>query len=70
MPGSSSAALELQGSGAKLLLQVHDELVLDVPSKEVEAVSELLRTQMEGVLSLWVPLQVDVGVGGNWREAH
>jgi DNA polymerase-1 len=64
------AALELQGSGAKLLLQVHDELVLDVPSKEVEAVSELLRTQMEGVLSLGVPLQVDVGVGGNWREAH
>ena len=64
------AALEAQGSGAHLLLQVHDELVLDVPKKEVEATSELLRTQMEGVLSLGVPLQVDVGVGDNWREAH
>ncbi len=64
------AALEARGSGAKLLLQVHDELVLDVPTQEVGAISDLLRAQMEGVLSLGVPLRVDVGVGDNWREAH
>jgi len=64
------AALEDRGSGARMILQVHDELVLEVPAAEVDAVGELVRERMEGVLPLGVPLRVDVGVGDNWREAH
>ena len=56
--------------GAKLVLQVHDELVLDAPADEVETVSEILRRCMTGVMTLAVPLKVDVGVGHNWLEAH
>jgi DNA polymerase-1 len=64
------AALEDRGSGARMILQVHDELVLEVPAAEVDAVGTLVRERMEGVLPLGVPLRVDVGVGDNWREAH
>ncbi len=55
---------------ARMILQVHDELVLEAPTAEVERVSDLLRERMEGVLSLRVPLRVDVGSGASWREAH
>ena len=58
---------ELQG---QLLLQVHDELVLEVPSSELEATTELVRDCMEGAVELDVPLQVDFGHGANWLEAH
>jgi DNA polymerase-1 len=54
----------------KLILQVHDELVLDVPAAELAAVREQLPALMCGVASLKVPLAVDVGVGANWDEAH
>ena len=64
------AALEASGSGARIILQVHDELVLEVPRAEVDAVGTLVRERMENVLPLGVPLRVDVGVGDNWREAH
>jgi len=64
------AALEASGSGARMILQVHDELVLEVPTAEVDAIGALVRERMEGVLPLGVPLRVDVGVGDNWREAH
>jgi DNA polymerase-1 len=64
------AGLSEAGLGAKLLLQVHDELVFEVAPAEVERVTELVRERMEAVFSLRVPLQVDVGVGANWREAH
>jgi DNA polymerase-1 len=53
-----------------LLLQVHDELVLEVPGKELVAVREALPRLMGGVAKLKVPLLVDVGVGANWDEAH
>ncbi len=53
-----------------LLLQVHDELVLEVPDKELVAVREALPRLMGGVAKLKVPLLVDVGVGANWDEAH
>ncbi len=53
-----------------MILQVHDELVLEVPEPEVEAISALVRERMENVLPLGVPLRVDVGAGRNWREAH
>ncbi len=55
---------------ARMVLQVHDELVLEVPHGEVETVRELVRTEMEGAVTLSVPLAVEVGCGGNWREAH
>ena len=55
---------------ARLLLQVHDELVLEVPEDEVEAVRAAVKEEMEGVADLRVPLRVDTGVGDNWDEAH
>jgi DNA polymerase-1 len=57
-------------SAARLILQVHDELVLELPVSEVESVVGRVREVMEGVMSLGVPLRVDIGVGRNWREAH
>lgn len=54
---------------ARLLLQVHDELVVEAPVAEVESVSALLKEHMEGAAALSVPLVVDVGVGDNWLDA-
>lgn len=56
--------------GARLMLQVHDELDLSVPESEVEEVSDLLTSVMESVVELSVPLLVDVSAGANWAEAH
>jgi DNA polymerase-1 len=64
------ADLEAQGGSARMILQVHDELVFEVPEREVAAASERIRERMQGVLSLRVPLVVDVGEGRTWREAH
>ena len=55
---------------AELLLQVHDELVLEVPASELEETTALVRECMEGAVELSVPLQVDFGHGKNWLEAH
>jgi DNA polymerase-1 len=55
---------------AKMLLQVHDELVFEVPDDEVEAVRAMVKEEMEGVYPLDVPLKVDSMVGKNWDEAH
>ncbi len=54
----------------RMILQVHDELVFEVKAGEVERVKELVKAEMEGVVSLEVPLVVEVGVGSNWAEAH
>jgi DNA polymerase-1 len=54
---------------AKLLLQVHDELVFEAPPQEVDQIRALAKTEMENVQKLDVPLLVDVGVGDNWRDA-
>ena len=54
---------------SRILLQVHDELVLEVAEAEVEAVTEILRTAMSGAAELLVPLAVDVHIGKNWAEA-
>ncbi len=51
---------------ARMLLQVHDELVFEVPTGEVDALSSLVKEQMEGAAQLAVPLVVDIGVGDNW----
>jgi DNA polymerase I len=60
-----------QGSlSSRMLLQVHDELLLEVPEGEQAAVEELVREEMEGGEKLTVPLKVDMGWGRNWAEAH
>ena len=53
---------------SRMLLQVHDELVFEVPEEEVDTVKQLVTERMENVYSLKVPLKVDVGVGLNWRD--
>ena len=63
-------ALREAGLSGCLLLQVHDELVLEVPEAEVEATGALLKRVMEGVATLRVPLLVEIGHGRNWAEAH
>ncbi|MDO9176906.1 MAG: DNA polymerase I [Agitococcus sp.] len=64
------AEIKHQGFDAYLLLQVHDELVLEVRAEQVPAVTEMLKVAMSGVAELSVPLLVEVGVGMNWDEAH
>ncbi|WP_277883543.1 DNA polymerase I [Arthrobacter sulfonylureivorans] len=61
--------LESQGLKSRMLLQVHDELVLEVAPGEREQVEKLVRAQMGGAADLSVPLDVSVGVGANWQEA-
>ena len=62
--------LKRSTSSAKILLQVHDELLLEVPEAEIEEVAELLRQGMADAGTLQVPLKVDVGWGATWAEAH
>jgi DNA polymerase-1 len=62
-------ALEQQRLPARLLLQVHDELVLEAAPEAVEAVLDLTRRTMEAAVQLNVPLAVETGVGPNWMEA-
>jgi len=64
------AWIEEQKLSSKLLLQVHDELVLEVPFEELDLVQKGLRTLMTEVAKLRVPLEVGIGVGDNWEEAH
>jgi DNA polymerase-1 len=54
----------------KMLLQVHDELVFEVPKKEIEVAARIVKDEMEGVYSLKIPLRVDINWGNNWDEAH
>ena len=61
--------LREEGRGARLVLQVHDELLLETPETEVSAVRELVREEMCNAYPLDPPLAVDIGVGENWREA-
>ena len=54
----------------RIILQVHDELVLEVPKDELEKVESAVGPLMGGVAMLKVPLVVEVGIGANWAEAH
>ncbi len=65
-----SAWLKASGVQSRLILQVHDELVLEVPDAEVALIREQLPRLMAGVAQLSVPLLAEVGVGANWDEAH
>jgi DNA polymerase-1 len=62
------AALRERGLKSRMTLQVHDELVFEVPEKEVDAMQSLVREHMEKVHALAVPLLVEMGVGANWRD--
>ncbi len=63
-------ALGTSGLQAQMLLQVHDELLFEVPASELDATIQLVREQMSGTVELAVPLEVDCGTGANWLEAH
>jgi DNA polymerase-1 len=58
------------GMQSRMILQVHDELLFDVPKQELARAQDLVRGAMENAMALAVPLQVDMGSGANWLEAH
>ncbi|HET6465921.1 MAG TPA: DNA polymerase I [Nitrospiria bacterium] len=62
--------LKTEERRSRMLLQIHDELIFEVPEGEIETIKGLVRDEMEGVMPLAVPLKVDIGVGANWSEAH
>ncbi|MEW6060964.1 MAG: DNA polymerase, partial [Bacteroidota bacterium] len=55
---------------SKMILQVHDELVFDIPGKEEKTMRMLVEDKMKNAMELHVPIEVDIGVGKNWLEAH
>ncbi len=63
---------KLKGEGfrSRMLLQVHDELLFEVPEDEVETITPVIKKEMEEVYRLDVPLKVDINHGRNWGEAH
>ncbi len=63
-------ALKAENLRTKMVLQIHDELVFDVPREEAERVKEIVRREMTTALDFGVPLDVGIGVGDNWLEAH
>ncbi len=65
-----AASLRKAGLKAKMVLQIHDELLFDVPKDEVDQVVEIARREMEGAMDVGVPIVVSVGVGRSWLEAH
>jgi len=64
-----ATALRERGLASRMILQVHDELVLEVPHPERETATELVKSHMEGAAQLRVPLVVSVGIGTNWVDA-
>lgn len=62
--------IERESLPLKLILQIHDELLFECAAEFVVQAKEIIRQEMEQVITLEVPLKVDVGVGGNWQEAH
>ena len=63
-------ALKAENLRAKMVLQIHDELVFDVPLGEAEKVKEIVTREMTTALDFGVPLEVGIGIGDNWLEAH
>ncbi|MGN0729866.1 DNA polymerase I [Treponema sp.] len=64
------AALEKSGTGAKMLLQVHDELIFECPQENATAAVEVIRREMEDAVHLRIPLRVSIEQGKNWGEFH
>jgi DNA polymerase-1 len=64
------AAFSEKNLKAAMLLSVHDEIVFEVPPKELDTIKKLIKKIMEGVWDLKVPLKVNITSGDNWAEAH
>ena len=64
------AAIDAQGLGTRIIMQVHDELVFELPESELDWVRTEVPRLMAGVAELKVPLLAEVGVGANWEQAH
>ena len=62
--------LATQSTGARMIMQVHDELVFEVPKDDVDSIRDEIVALMSGAAELAVPLKVDAGIGSNWDEAH
>ena len=61
---------EAEGFKSKMLLQVHDELVFDAHKDELETIKPIIKHEMENAFTMSVPLDVEIGLGDNWLEAH
>ncbi len=62
--------LKKESVKAKMILQVHDELLFELPAAELDIVREIVREEMEGAVRLSVPVRVDIGFGKDWAAAH
>ena len=67
---SMNAVLDLEKRATKMIMQVHDELVFEVPESEVEWVRVEIPRIMASVAALKVPLLAEIGIGPNWEKAH
>jgi DNA polymerase-1 len=63
-------ALDAERRATRMVMQVHDELVLEVPEAELDWAKDAIPRLMAGVAALKVPLVAEVGIGANWDEAH
>ena len=66
----SSVRIDGKPLASRMIMQVHDELVFDVPKSELELMQALVKHEMESAFKLAVPLVVEIGVGDNWLDAH
>ena len=64
------AWIDEQDNGVQMLMQVHDELVFEMPISKAQEYAEVARSMMENAAQLDIPLMVDVGIADNWQEAH
>jgi DNA polymerase-1 len=62
-------ALRRENLEARMIMQIHDELLVEAPESETEAVSRILRREMENAVELDVPLTVEIGIADNWMDA-
>ena len=65
-----SRALSENAMRSRMVLQIHDELVFDAPLEEVDRLKEMVRREMTSAIDFGVPLEVEIGTGSNWLEAH
>ena len=63
-------AIEEATLSSKMMLQVHDELVFDLAPNEAEPLTLLLKNEMVHAIDLKCPIEIDIGIGNNWLEAH
>jgi DNA polymerase-1 len=62
--------IEEQNLSTKMIMQVHDELVFEVPEEELQKAIPMIQNEMENVMKLSVPLKVSISSGKNWAEVH